>query len=275
MLPFKKVFLSAAALLVTGGLVFGTGLISYLRTAGTQARASVEEAVPIEFQLKRAQDMLQNELEPEIRRMKHSVAESEVDLKRMTAQLEQRATSLSRMRDEMLTRNDQLKSGKTSFTISNVSYSKKELETDLSKRLERVQIAERTLSSEEQVLAAKKRALAENEAKVVEMLGAREQLSMQIKELEARVSAVKAAETIQGTQFDESKLAEVRGLLDRVGAKVEVRERELALEGQTTDLIPVQTDSDAKNISAEVDAYFGQKRSDEALVDAGSPIEQK
>lgn len=273
MLPLKKVFVGVAGLLLAGGLVFGTSMWSYMRTAGNQARETVEEAVPIEFQLKRAQDLLANELEPEIRKMKHAVAESEVEVKRLTAALEERAGKLAQMRDEMMARNDQLKTGRLS--VNNVSYTKQQLEDDLSKRLERVKVTERTLASEEQVLNAKKRALKENEAKVIELLEAREQLALQVKELEARVSAVQAAETVQGTQFDDSKLAEVRGLLDRIGAKVEVREKELALEGQTTDLIPVETKGAGQSISDEVDAYLGAKKSDEAVVDATGDAGQK
>lgn len=273
MLPLKKVFIGAAGTLLAGGLVLGTGMVSYVRTASNEARTAVEDQIPIEFQLKRAQDMLQNELEPEIRQMKHAVAEAEVEVEQLTARLDERAADLAKKREELMARNDQLKSGNGSFVVQNVSYTREQMTKDLEKRLDRVKTVEKTFESERQVLAAKKRALSESEAKVVELLGAREELALQIKQLEARASAVAAAETIQGTAYDDSKLTAVREILTKVKAKVEVREKELVLGGQESDLIPVSTSPEAASVTDQVDAYLGAKPSETKVVDAAPAVD--
>ena len=257
MLSAKSIVIGAASALVLGGLVLGTQFTSYVRTASNEVRASVEDAIPIEFQLKRAQDMLENELEPEIRKMKHAVAESQVAVDRLQAQLATKQETVTRKRAELMARSEQLKSQKTTFLVNDVSYTKKELEEDLSKRFDRFKTLEQTFQTEAKVLEAKRRAVEENENKVEKLLAAREELTLQIEELEARVEALKAAETVNESEFDDSKLSRVRGLLDGLDAKVEVRERELSLAGQETDLIPVETDETPKSVVDAVDAYFG------------------
>lgn len=259
MLSAKTVIIGGASALVLGGLVLGTQFTSYVRTAGNEVRETVEDAIPIEFQLKRAKDMLENELEPEIRKMKHAVAESQVEVEQLQAKLEERQGQLTKQRNELMAQNDRLKGTKNgSFLINNVSYTRAEVEEDVTKRLSRVQTLEKTFKTEAKVVEAKERAVVQNESKVEKLLEAREELKLQIEELEARVSALKAAQTVNESEFDDSKLAMVKDLLDGLEAKVTVGERELAIEDQqTTDLIPVETEETHENVTDAVDAYFG------------------
>jgi hypothetical protein len=47
--------------------------------------------------------------------------------------------------------------------------------------------------------------------------------------------------------------------MDSLKAKVEVREREMSIEGKRTDRIPVETEESSKNVVDSVDAYFGNE----------------
>lgn len=257
MLSVKTAIVGGVSALALGGLVLGTSMFSYVRTAKNEVTTAVEDAVPIEFQLKRAKDMLINDLEPEIRKMKHAVAESQVEVEHLQAKLDEKQEAVTQRRAEIMARNEQLKSQKTTFLVNNVSYTKAELEEDLSKRFDRFKTMEQTFKTEAKVLEAKRQAVGANESKVEKLLAAREELRLQIEELEARVSAVKAAETVAESEFDDSKLANVKNLLDSLDAKVDVRERELSLEGKETDLIPVETEESSESVVDSVDAYFG------------------
>lgn len=259
MVSVKTAIVGGVAALALGGLVLGTSAISYMRTAKNEVATAVEDAVPIEFQLKRAKDMLDNELEPEIRKMKHAVAESQVQVEHMQAKLAEKQETVTQRRAEIMARNEQLKSQKTTFLVNDVSYTKAELEQDLTKRFDRFKTLEQTFKTEAKVLDAKRQAVVANESKVEKLLAAREDLKLQIEELEARVSALKAAETVAESDFDDSKLSNVKNLLDSLDAKVDVRERELSLEGQETDLIPVETEGSSKSVVDSVDAYFGNE----------------
>lgn len=252
----KKAALGVVGILVLGGLILGTNLSPYSRTAIDEARQAVEESIPEEFQLKTAKNMLENELMPEISRMKTAVASARVDVRELTAKLDERAGNVAKSRDEMMTRTEQLKSGKTTFVINDVTRTKTELEEDLANRFKQFKLMESTLKSEDQVLRAKKDALARSEEKVEELLKARTELELHIEQLEARLTAVKASETITGSEFDESKLKRVKDMIAGAEHKIEVREEALAIEGETTGLIPVESDATG-NIADEVNAYFG------------------
>lgn len=259
MVSLKTAIVGGVSALALGTLVLGTSWVSYVRTAKNEVADAVEESIPIEFQLKRAKDMLENELEPEIRKMKHAVAESQVEVEHLQAKLQEKQETVTQRRAEIMARNEQLKSQKTTFLVNDVSYTKAELEEDLGKRFDRFKTLEQTFKSEAKVIQAKQQAVEANENKVEKLLAAREELRLQIEELEARVSALEATETITESEFDDSKLSNVKELLDKLDAKVDVRERELSLEGKETDLIPVETEESSKNVTESVDAYFGNE----------------
>lgn len=259
MVSLKTAIVGGVSALALGTLVLGTSWVSYVRTAKNEVADAVEESIPIDFQLKRAKDMLENELEPEIRKMKHAVAESQVEVEHLQAKLQEKQETVTQRRAEIMARNEQLKSKKTTFLVNDVSYTKAELEEDLGKRFDRFKTLEQTFKSEAKVIQAKQQAVEANESKVEKLLAAREELRLQIEELEARVSALEATETIVESDFDDSKLSNVKELLDKLDAKVDVRERELSLEGKETDLIPVETEESSKNVTESVDAYFGNE----------------
>jgi chromosome segregation ATPase len=261
----KRILVGVAGTALAAGLLFGTNALSYMRTAGKEVRTAANEAIPAEFKLQTARDMLKDELEPQLRRMKHVVAEAQIEVERLTARLDQRAADLAVLRDGLAERHAQYQSGDASVTIGNVSYTRSEIEQDMQSRFQEVTLIESTLQSEREVLEAKKVALSENEKKITELLKAREELGLKIQELEARVSAVEARETIAQSEFDESALKNIRGLLDSVEKKVDVREREMTLQGQSTHRIPTSAEAPKASVDA-ISAYLGQPTANSKVV---------
>jgi chromosome segregation ATPase len=259
MVSLKTAIVGGVSALALGTLVLGTTWISYIRTAKNEVASAVEDAIPIEFQLKRAQDMLDNDLKPEIQKMTHVVAETQIKVEHLEEDLVAQQEVLTKERRELMARNEELKSKKTTFLVGNVSYTKKELETDLTGRLGDVQTLERKLADDGKLLQARRTALQANEGKVEKLLKARDDLKNQIAELTSRVSALKATETLHESEFDDSKLSNVQDLLDSLKAKVEVREREMSIEGKRNDRIPVETEESTKSVVDSVDAYFGNE----------------
>lgn len=249
--------------LALGAVVVGTSFLGYARTAGNGIKDVIVDSIPIEFQLDRARDMLKNDLEPEIRAMKHTVAESQIKLERLQAKLKAKQGVVTQSRLEIMVRRDELNSDKTTFLVSHGgtdhSYTKAQLENDLKKRLERFKLLDSTFNTEMKVLAVRTAAVEANENKVAKLLAAKEDLKLQIEDLEARVMHLKATETVNDSEFDESKMSDIQDLLDSLDAKVDVRERELEIEGIETDLIPVETGESSNDILSEVDAYFGNE----------------
>lgn len=264
----KKTVIGAAGALVVGALVFGSSLFSYMRTAGTNAREAVEEAVPLQFQLDRAQDLLENELKPQVRKMKSVVANADVEVEELTVQIDETANLLASGRTGLRDRVVQLKSDpdKPTFVVNEVSYTRDRMTRDLETRMGEVKSLENRLRSEEEVLNAKKRALEANKEKIVELLAAEHQLGLRIQELEARLSAVEAKETVYESDFDDSALTHVKDLLDKVDHKINVREKEVILEGDDSHLIPTESEKPSSIID-EVSAYLGDSNGTETVVE--------
>jgi hypothetical protein len=237
----KKAAIGIGSVVVLSGLVFGTSVWSYMRTVGTMAQEAAEDAIPVTLQIERAKDMIRNDLEPEINRLKKEVISLRVDIERKENTHARRADELADQRYAMMKRTEELESGKTTFTVSNASYSKADFEKDLDTRVNRYEIAESTFKHVGQVLAAKKKALAAAEKKIQAFISARTDVTLQIEQLEARVKAVEAEEAINQIQVDDSKLSRIQTLLTDLDADVSVREQVVDAEGQRlTDLIPVE-----------------------------------
>jgi DNA repair exonuclease SbcCD ATPase subunit len=268
----KKAGFGVLGALVLGGLIFGKNMFSYTSTAVNQVRDAAEDSLSPKFQLDTAKNMLDSDLEPEISRMKTVVASARVDVRELTAKLDKRASQVADSRNVIMERTKKLDSAVTTFTFGNVSYTDEELRADVANRFEQFKLVEQTLKSEQQVLAAKKNALAKNEEKVEELLTARQELKLHIELLEARLNAVQASETIAESGYDESKLKRVKDLISRVEHKVKVREEAAVIEGQTSDLIPIESES-SDNIEDAVNAYFGNSNDGGDVAESTDPVD--
>jgi len=68
----KKALIGVASTALLGTLVFGHDALSYVKTIGHTARQAIKSEVPIEFEIKRARDMVEN-LVPDIRNCMHVI----------------------------------------------------------------------------------------------------------------------------------------------------------------------------------------------------------
>jgi DNA repair exonuclease SbcCD ATPase subunit len=254
---FKKVAAGVAGALVVGGFIFGKDFVSYVRTAGTEVQEAVKGSVPMEFELKRAKDLLAN-IDPEIKSAKTTVARQDVDIEDLKGKIAKRVDGLTKDRSELLTRRDELKVDKTTFLVSNKSYTRDQLESDLKSRLNRVKQSESTLSEEEKLLTRKEAAAEANRQKLDFMMKQKKELELKIEWLQARLDQVKATEAVHDVAIDDSEFTRVKNLVDQIDKDLKVREKVVDTETTPADgLIPVESKDAPKGVLDEVDAYLG------------------
>ena len=147
-----------AGVILVGGLIFGGELFSYLRTSTGAVRESVREAVPIEFELQRARDLIDDIL-PEIHANVRLIAEDEVeiaalekDLARSNEQLTIDRRLLSQLREKLNTQD-------VSYEIGDRDYSRKQLTQQASLKLARLKDAEMILASKQRLLETRQKSL--------------------------------------------------------------------------------------------------------------------
>src|SRR4051794_16623812 len=82
----KKAILLTMGVGLTMAVLFGRNAASYVSTTYHRLTASVEDAVPVDFQIERAKQMVRD-LDPEIRRSMHVIAKEEVALEQLNTQI--------------------------------------------------------------------------------------------------------------------------------------------------------------------------------------------
>jgi chromosome segregation ATPase len=97
---FKTMVCFAVVIALAAGVLFGRDAIPYAKTAVKQARQSVQDAVPTEFDLDRA-SMELGESDSELLEFRKRVAELEVDLEDQKGRLEETERDTSRLRGEV------------------------------------------------------------------------------------------------------------------------------------------------------------------------------
>src|SRR5689334_8100416 len=131
---------TAAALLV-GGAVFGTELGSYLRSSSRAVTSAVRDNVPVEFELRRARDML-DDIIPEMHANIRQIAEQEVEIANLKAEIADNDKAVAEAKGKVAKVRDCLASPGSSFSIGQVVYTRDELKDDLAHRFERTKEAE-------------------------------------------------------------------------------------------------------------------------------------
>lgn len=264
----RNTLIGIGVLAATATFVFGRDAVSYLWTWGESVREAVKAEVPLEFEVQRARQMVE-QLVPEIRRCMHVVAEQQVELEERTEALQRRQAAVEEQRMALALRREQLDEQKAVYRIAGRQYSRDELVRDLETRFRRLSLMEETLHREQQIVEARRRALEANQEKLRNLLAAKEDMQVQLEQLEARLQALRAAEPASELALDDSQLARARSLIRELNKQLDVREAVLAAEGTMSDLIPVgdqEQTASAEDVLARVDAYLQR---DEAAVVAG------
>jgi peptidoglycan hydrolase CwlO-like protein len=255
----KQAAYGVAALGVLTSFVFGRDVWSYARTWGNSVRDSVKKEVPVEFEVARAREMVEH-LVPDIRNCMHVIAEQEVDVDQLTAEIGRKQADLAVQKDAIQSRTAELKTGQASYIIAGQAYTAEQVRTDLAKRFDRFKIAEETVKREQQVLEARQAALKANRDKLDNMLAAKTDLELQLEQLEARLKAVQAAETISTVSIDDSELTRAKKLIRDLNKQIDVREKVMASDGKLTDLIPVEAKHTApKDLESQIETYFSSQ----------------
>ena len=255
---FKKLFKGAAAAAVASAVVFGTDAFSYLRTGAANVRDAVKSEVPVEFELERARTLVAD-LGPEIKKSLHVIAEEQVAVQRLERAVDKKQASLAEQELAIKRLRDDVDSGETHFVYAGRGYDLEDVSKDLSDRFRRYEVAEETLVRQRQVLDAKRRNLLAHRDQLDAMLSARKDLEVEIERLQARLSSVKAAESVAELDLDDSALTRARSLIGELDRQLEVRERMVDESGALTGGIPVEAESAEVpvDLMSRIDAKFG------------------
>ncbi|MDA1015074.1 MAG: hypothetical protein O3A00_11565, partial [Planctomycetota bacterium] len=242
----------------------------------SSVRNCVKSEIPLDVEIERAREMVSG-LMPEIRQCLHVIAEQKVEIDRLETKIARKQKDVGRQEEAILALREDLKSGGTTFKYVNHTYTAKEVARELELRFARFKTARESLRRDDQILVARRQALDANQKELDKMLQKKQELEVQIVQLEARFDTLKANEISASISIDNSELARATTLIEELNRQLDIRENVLAAEGRIAGDIPVELSiEDKADVLDEIDSYFegsaAEKRESKVEVDSGDSI---
>jgi chromosome segregation ATPase len=263
MLKKSMVVIAAVVLL---GFLFGR---SHVRTAVGMAKQAVKDNVPVQFEIKRAREMIKG-LIPEIEKNMHRIAREETEVAKLERQVGKSEDQLTKDRESILRLKKDLDSGTEVFVYCGRNYSTKQVKDDLTHRFDQFKTKEQTTDNLRKILSARQTSLTAAREKLESMLAAKRTLEVDVENLEARLKMVEVAQTTSDFNFDDSQLSRTKELIAEIGDRIEVAERLVNSDTDFHDRIPLEEPDGDRDIRKEVAKYFDHQGELEALVQSGN-----
>ncbi len=250
----KFVALGVLGAVVVAGMA-STGAWSYVRTGYNSASRTVKNSVPIEWEIKRARDMISN-LEPEIAKNLEVVTREEVELENLKEEIDTKNDLLAKSRTDIMRLRGDLETGAVRFVYAGQSYSQDQVKSDLENRFKQFKVYEATTNKLSQVLSAREKNLDAARRKLSEMQSAKRELEVEIENLRARLTMVEVAQTSSPVSLDDSQLSNTKQLLDDIRTRIDVAEKMTSSAGALQGNIPLE-ETTSPDLLDEIADYFG------------------
>ena len=254
----KVAVLTGVGLVVAGGILFGTELGSYARSSISSARTVVKDNVPVEFELKRARDLL-DDIIPEMQANIRQIAQQEVEINHLKRDLVVAQKSLDEEQIRVAKLRTALDTHNASYTFGGLKYSREQLKEELARRFDRYKEAEVVLAGKRRLMENREKSLVAAMQVLDRTRGQKSLLEDQIEGLEAQFRLVQASQVGSKVAIDNSKLAQTEKLIAQIKKQLDVAERVLAHEAKFTETIHVDV-VDEKELVAAVDEHFAKDK---------------
>jgi acyl carrier protein phosphodiesterase len=258
--------IAAAGACLVGGLLFGTDLVSYVTSSARSVQTAVKDAVPIEFELRRARDLL-DDIIPEMQANVRLIAQEEVEVANIKTEIEQQNKATAQERQAVAKLRETLGTDQVKYAFAGQQYSRQQVKEELSRRFDRFKESEVVLAGKQRLLSAREKSLNAAMEVLERSRTQKARLEDQIESLQAQYRLVKAASVGSRVQVDNSKLAQTEKLIGEIKKRLDVAERVLAHETHFVTPIPVDTISE-KDLISQVDDHLAAQK--DTAVPAGN-----
>lgn len=255
----KIPLLAAAAIVVVGILFFGGNFTSYVRTSAKSVQNAVQDAVPIEFELKRARDLIEAIL-PQLQAQVRLIAEEEVQIARLEEDIEQGVAQMKSERASLVALREKADTTFVSVSVGKNKLSREQCIDQLHSRFERFKQREQALESKRRLLEGRQKSLSAALAMLETTKDRKVQLQQKVEALAAENRLVSASRIEAGRSIDGSSLSQADELLSEIQTRLDVAQRVLTYEQdlETIVLDDVSESSwiDEDQVLSEIDAHL-------------------
>ena len=267
---FKKIGL--VALVVVGGLFLlnRTNLGSYASTAWKKVRQGACNQVPLEFEVERVRHEI-SQLVPDMKDSIKGIAEESVAVENLRDEIVATRATLAKQKEKILVMRQDLETNKTAKTISygNKEYSVARIRERLAKDFESYKHCEESLQSKEKLLETREAALATEREKLANMRSMKEELEVQVAQLEADVKNMRLANVRSNVQVDDSRLARIKSSIASIRDRLKADKTAAILQAQFGNDLDIQVEKKIKTaeVIKEIDDHFGKESKSEVATD--------
>ncbi len=156
---FKKLAITGGAVALLSALTVGVPVFSYARCGYDWVRGSASDAMPVEWELKRARQMIAD-LKPEITDNARRIAREKVQVARLETQLGENEQRLTKTQDDIERLTADLNKNNDRYTYNGRHYTVSQVKSDLGNRFKRFKTRRATADKLQSMLAARKGSLA-------------------------------------------------------------------------------------------------------------------
>lgn len=235
-------------------LLFGRDVISYVATTGDQVSDAVRSQIPIDFEIERAKNMIED-LTPQIRNSMVALAREEIAIENLDAEVYKLGAEHAQAKVRLTSLQSQLETDRDEFTIGTTTYTATEFTKVAETRFERFKTQGETLANRRNTLAARRQAWTSARKQLDELVSAKDQLLAEIESLEAReqMNAVaRANNEMSLASLDDTRLTRTRDLIRDIETRIRVEERLTATEQHFMDGVSPVVDAVHSNSEQDV-----------------------
>lgn len=254
---FKKLMLTALAVVAGLFILNHTRLGTYGQTAWGKIKNTAKQQVPLEFELERVKQQVA-QLVPDMRNHLRTVAEEMVAVDQLKEQVTVARANLAKQTDAVRALATELKSGNERISISGRTYNRTRASEKLSADVRACQRLEEEIKAQEQLLEHKERALESTKEQLASIKTQRQQLDVEIARLEAELKAVRLAQTKSKVAFDDSRLSHIKASLTDIRTRLNVEQKTMDLHRQFADEVvpPAPQTKSAADAVKEAEAFL-------------------
>ncbi|MHC4497391.1 MAG: signal peptide-containing protein [Planctomycetota bacterium] len=262
----KRSVIVVAGLSVAGSLLFGKDVVSYVRSSAKSVRTVVKDSVPIEFELRRARDLVEDII-PEMHANVRLIAQEEVEVAALNVDIAKSEKSIDEEKARIAKLRTALAEPRAHYCFGSQEYPHSYVKQDLANRFERFKESELVLAGKRRLLMSRENSLQAAMQLLERTRGRKRMLEDKIESLASQHRLVKAAAVGSRINVDNSKLAQTEKLIAQIKKRLDVAERVLAHESQFVQAIPVDAVAE-EDLLAQVDEYFENRQRQTELASA-------
>ena len=249
----KWMVIGTVAVGAGGYLLFGSHIGSYLGTAASQIRQGISESIPIEFELKRAANLVR-EIEPQLHDAKREVAQAEVDLERLRDDVERLEQEVSVGERKLKTVSAAMSGDGATYQLA--SYDRTRRQFDLERTFDAYKNNVALLRGKRALIERQERAATAARLKLDAVRTEKARLEDMIAALTTQKRLVDSqAASVQSLEIDDSALSRAREALEDIKNRLDVAQRMLE-----DDVFAGETNGPSdRDIAAEIQEFFAEE----------------